>query len=185
MNKISEVCIAKIVLLRVSQAVYRNTNRIVTKCIVTPLVIILISLLNKNLIFIRKTKDASPNCMITIEIMWERRWNLYYSPSNHVPFTNFNMAVADAIINFLANSKTEKYDIIDMMFYFTQNWFLCIYIGIVHVISKFGFIALFHHSRPLPAHVFWGFFPPVSLLFLPSSRGGQRRRAGKRQQRQT
>ena len=38
MNKISEICIANIVSWRVSQAVYRNTNRIGTKCIVTPLV---------------------------------------------------------------------------------------------------------------------------------------------------
>ena len=38
MNKMSEICIANIVSLRVSQAVYRNTNRVVTKCIVTPLV---------------------------------------------------------------------------------------------------------------------------------------------------
>ena len=37
MNKISEICIANIVSWLVSQAVYRNTNRIVTKCIVTPL----------------------------------------------------------------------------------------------------------------------------------------------------
>ena len=37
MNKILEKCIANIVLWRVSQAMYRNTNRIVTKCIVTPL----------------------------------------------------------------------------------------------------------------------------------------------------
>ena len=34
MNKISEICIVS---LRVSQAVYHNTNCIVTKCIVTPL----------------------------------------------------------------------------------------------------------------------------------------------------
>ena len=34
----SEICIANIVSLRVSQAVYRNMNRIVTKCIVTPLI---------------------------------------------------------------------------------------------------------------------------------------------------
>ena len=40
MNEISETCIANIVSWRVSQAVYRNTNRIVTKCIVTPLLLI-------------------------------------------------------------------------------------------------------------------------------------------------
>ena len=37
MNKISEICIANIVSWIVSQAVYHNTNRIVTKYIVTPL----------------------------------------------------------------------------------------------------------------------------------------------------
>ena len=41
MNKISEICIANIVSWRVSEAVYRNTNRIVTKCIVTPLALTL------------------------------------------------------------------------------------------------------------------------------------------------
>ena len=39
MNEISEICIANIVSWRVSQAVYRNSNRIMTKCIVTPLII--------------------------------------------------------------------------------------------------------------------------------------------------
>ena len=35
------------------------------------------------------------------------------------------------IIIFGANSVTLKYD---PMFYFTQNWFLCMYAGIVYVI---------------------------------------------------
>ena len=39
MNKIWDICIASIVSWRVSQAVYRNTNRIVTMCILTPLTI--------------------------------------------------------------------------------------------------------------------------------------------------
>ena len=43
------------------------------------------------------------------------------------------MAAADAIIIFGANSVTLKYD---PMFYFTQNWFLCMYVGIDFVILK-------------------------------------------------
>ena len=34
-------------------------------------------------------KDASPNCMIRIEIMWNQPQNLYNSQSNHIPLQNF------------------------------------------------------------------------------------------------
>ena len=71
-----------------------------------PAVIIPISPLNKTRIFLREMKDASPNYMIRIEIMSKQRWNLYHSPSIHAPFTKFNMAAADAIVNFQANSET-------------------------------------------------------------------------------
>ena len=36
MNKRSEICIANIVSWIVAEAVYRNTNHIVTECIATP-----------------------------------------------------------------------------------------------------------------------------------------------------
>ena len=73
--------------------------------------------------------------------MWNQRWNLYNSPSNHKPLSKFNMAATDATIIFLAHSVTLKYD---LMFYLTQNWFLCTYSGIVYVILKSGFIVPFH-----------------------------------------
>ena len=47
------------------------------------------------------------------------------------------MAAADAIVIFGANSVTLKYE---PMFYFTQNWFLCMHVGFVYVISKYLFI---------------------------------------------
>ena len=34
-------------------------------------------------------KDASPNCMIRIEIMWNQPQNLYNSQLNHIPLQNF------------------------------------------------------------------------------------------------
>ena len=66
--------------------------------------------------------------------MSNQRWKLYNSPSSHKPLNKFNMAAADAIIIFGANSVTLKYD---PRFYFTQNWFLCMYVGIVYVILKY------------------------------------------------
>ena len=51
------------------------------------------------------------------------------------------MAAADAIVIFGANSVTLKYD---PMFYFTQNWFLCMYVGFVYVILKYIFIVSSH-----------------------------------------
>ena len=54
------------------------------------------------------------------------------------------MAAADAIIIFGANSVTLKYD---PMFYFTQNWFLCMYVGIVDVILKYIFYYVIPYSE--------------------------------------
>ena len=51
------------------------------------------------------------------------------------------MAEADAIVIFRAISATLKYE---PMFYFTQNWFLYMYVGIVYVIPKYVFIVSFH-----------------------------------------
>ena len=51
------------------------------------------------------------------------------------------MAAADAIVIFRANSATLKYE---PMFYFTRNWFLYMYVGIVYVIPKYVFIVSFH-----------------------------------------
>ena len=61
-------------------------------------------------------------------MMWNQRWNLYNAPSNHKPLSKFNMAATDATIIFQAHSVTLKYD---LMFYLTQNWFLCMYSGIL------------------------------------------------------
>ena len=44
---------------------------------------------NKIQIFIRKMKDAFPNCILRIEIIWNLWQNLYNSQSNHVPLQNF------------------------------------------------------------------------------------------------
>ena len=66
--------------------------------------------------------------------MSNQRWKLYNSPSSHKPLNKFNMAAADAIVIFGANSVTLKYD---PMFYFTKNWFLCMYVGFVYVIFKY------------------------------------------------
>ena len=54
------------------------------------------------------------------------------------------MAAADAIIIFGANSVTLKYD---PMFYFTHNWFLCMYVGIVYVILKISFYCVIPYSE--------------------------------------
>ena len=51
------------------------------------------------------------------------------------------MTATDATIIFQAHSVILKYD---LMFYLTQNWFLCMYNGIVYVmILKYGFIVPF------------------------------------------
>ena len=49
------------------------------------------------------------------------------------------MAAADAIVIFGANSVTLKYE---SMFYFTQNWFLSMYVGFVYVILKYLYCAI-------------------------------------------
>ena len=51
------------------------------------------------------------------------------------------MAAADTIVIFGANSVALKYD---PMFYFTQNCFLCMYVGFVYVILKYLFIVSSH-----------------------------------------
>ena len=56
------------------------------------------------------------------------------------------MAATDDTITFQAHSVTLKYD---LMFYLTQNWFLCMYNGIIYVISKYGFIVRFHIQKIL------------------------------------
>ena len=54
------------------------------------------------------------------------------------------MTATDATIIFRAHSVTIKYD---LMFYLNQNWFLCMYSGIVYVILKYGFIVPFHIQK--------------------------------------
>ena len=112
-----------------------------TPCKQMETMIIPTSLRSKTLLFSHKMKDAPLKYMIRIQIMSNQRWKLYNSPLSHKPLNKFNMAAADATIIFGANSVTLKYD---PMFYFTQNWFLCMYDGIVYVILKYLFIVSSH-----------------------------------------
>ena len=112
-------------------------EREMTSCKQMETVIIPTSLYKKNPeLIICKMKDASPDCMIRIEIAWNQQRNLYNSQSNHVPLQNFQHCGSRCDHHFPSKFCDLK---VWSDVYFTQNCFRSMYVGIIYLIIKISF----------------------------------------------